>query len=162
MLAASRSAYSALSASHWTTVRALLGAVLVVEDLVIVATWNIQTNKHDAIEEIAHVLHEFFAGLALLFDRQAGAAKSSWFGEHRFAYVGQPLKVVVAAVVEAMAIGPLIVTGDVDNRLFQLAEHLDRIVVDVIGALGTAILDMSDALMSAMRAGIFRASPDLM
>jgi len=57
--------------------------------------------------------------------------------------MGQALQRVKAAVVESMAIGPFVVAGHVDHRTAHAGKHRQRVGVDVVGAFGTAVLDVA-------------------
>src|SRR5262245_35949726 len=57
--------------------------------------------------------------------------------------MSQSLEIVISTVVEAVAIGPLVVAGNVYHGLPQLLEHLDRGLVDVVGTFRTAVFDIT-------------------
>ena len=64
--------------------------------------------------------------------------------EEQLADLGQPLEGVVAAVVGAVAVGPLVVADGVDQRIGEPGELPGDVLEDVVGAEIAARLDVAD------------------
>ncbi len=62
--------------------------------------------------------------------------------EHR-AQEREPFERIVAAVIGAMAIGPLVVAGDVDHRTPELIEQVEPVGEHLVGAERAAVLDVA-------------------
>ena len=122
---------------------ALVRALLHIQNHVVVAAGHIKARKHHAAVAEARVFHILFAQLALVLQRHLGLAQAALGREHHPADVGQALQTIEAAVVQAVAIGPFVVTGNVDHGFDHAAKHGEGIGVNAIRALGAAVLNVA-------------------
>ena len=122
---------------------ALVFAFLFAHHHVVVAAGLVDADKHHTAMAKAGVFHKLLAQLALLLQCQGGLAQAAGAGEHHFAQVRQALQGIEAAVVAAVAIGPLVVAWHINHRLGHAVEHLERVGINLIGAFAAAVLDVA-------------------
>jgi hypothetical protein len=91
----------------------------------------VESGEDDALSFEAHVLD---IRRCLVLKRHRPLAQALGAAEHHATQVGQALQVVVAAVVQAVAVGPLVVARGVDGRRLQAVEQCQRLGVDDVVA----------------------------
>lgn len=112
------------------------------ETQVVVAARHVDADKLNATVAEAGVFDKFFAWFALMLKCHLALAQATFAGKHD-GYASGALKRVHAAVVQTMAIRPLVVAWHVDHRLGHAAKHGQGIGVDAVHAFGAAILDVA-------------------
>ena len=122
---------------------AFVRAVLGVKNQVVVAAWNVQPDEFNGFVMKAHVFDKRLAQSALTSQRHGALTQAGRLRKHNFAHMRQTLQTIVAAVVQAVAVGPLVVAGDVDHRFFHAVEHGQSVGVHVVSALGAAVFDVT-------------------
>ena len=102
---------------------ALVRALFVAQHQIIVAARHIQADEHHAAVTEADILGKFAAQWPLTGQCQPGLAKTVRLVGQHLTQLRQALQRVITAVVQAMAIGPFVVTHRVDQWFFQAVEH---------------------------------------
>ena len=120
-----------------------LEAIGVAVDLVVVATWNIQSDKYHLAITPTGIFRVQSTKSALVFELHSVLPEAPLGIEHGGTQKGQSFQVIIATVIGAMAVGPFIVAGNIHHRRPEFIKTADCAGILRIVTYGTSVLDIT-------------------